>query len=188
MSHSLEEMMASSESEQKKIFDRLKGIRSVAKNGNYACQYGAGAPRIALTAGVPEKIAKKVHKAYWDKNWAIKKVAEGQTIKVVKGQMWLKNPVSGFWYSLRYEKDIFSTLIQGTASYVFDLWLQEFRKKRPQLTATFHDECVLCIKLGSRDKAEKLLRDAIKAVNDNIKLNRELDIDVQFGNRYSDIH
>lgn len=166
----------------------IKPIRDIFKNGNYACQYGAGPPRLALTANISEKKAKKVHKAYWDKNWAIKEVAGEQYIKTVKGQMWLKNPINGFYYSLRYEKDIFSTLVQGSASYVFDLWVQEFRKKRPQLTAQFHDEVVLCIKQGFRDKAEKLLRDAIKAVNDNIKLNRELDIDVQFGSRYSDIH
>lgn len=166
----------------------IKPIRDIFKNGNYACQYGAGPPRLALTANISEKKAKKVHKAYWDKNWAIKEVAGEQYIKTVKGQMWLKNPINGFYYSLRYEKDIFSTLVQGSASYVFDLWVQEFRKKRSQLTAQFHDEVVLCIKQGFRDKAKKLLRDAIKAVNDNIKLNRELDIDVQFGSRYSDIH
>lgn len=163
-------------------------IRKKYKSVNYAAQYGAGGPRIAIAAGTTEKEGKALHTAYWKKNWAIKVVAAEQYIKTVKGQMWLKNPINGFYYSLRYEKDIFSTLVQGSASYVFDLWVQEFRKKRPQLTAQFHDEVVLCIKQGFRDKAEKLLRDAIKAVNDNIKLNRELDIDVQFGSRYSDIH
>ena len=166
----------------------IKPIRDIFKNGNYACQYGAGAARLALTANISHKKAEQVHKAYWDKNWAIKEVAKQQTVKTIKGQMWLLNPINGFYYSLRYEKDIFSTLVQGSASYVFDLWVETFRKKRPQLTAQFHDEVVLCVKVGYRKQCEQLLRDAIQVANDNLKLNRELGIDVQFGRAYSDIH
>lgn len=166
----------------------IKPIRDIFKNGNYACQYGAGPPRLALTANISLKKAEEVHATYWRKNWAIKVVAEEQEVKTIRGKMWLKNPINGFYYSLRSKKDIFSTLVQGSASYVFDLWVQEFRKKRSQLTAQFHDEVVLCVKQGYRKQCETLLRDAIKAVNDNLKLNRELGIDVQFGARYSDIH
>jgi len=131
-----------------------------------------------------------VHKAYWDKNWAIKEVAKAQRVRTVKGQMWLFNPINHFWYSLRFEKDIFSTLVQGSASYVFDRWVSIFRKRRPQLTAQFHDECVLCVRIGEgvRVKATELLQSAIKQLNEELKLNRELGVDVQFGARYSDIH
>jgi hypothetical protein len=166
----------------------IKPIRDIFKNGNYACQYGAGPPRLALTADISLEKAEQVWKTYWEKNWAIKKVAEVQKVKTVNGQMWLFNPISHIWYSLRYEKDRFSTLIQGTAAFVFDEWVRIFRSKRPQLTAQFHDECVLEIKKGFRDKAEKLLRGAIAELNNNLQLNRELGIDVQFGDRYSSIH
>jgi hypothetical protein len=166
----------------------IKPIRDIFKNGNYACQYGAGPPRLALTADISLEKAEQVWKTYWEKNWAIKKVAEQQIVKTIKDQMWLYNPISKLWYSLRYEKDRFSTLIQGTASFVFDEWVGLFRSKRPQLTAQFHDEVVIEIKKGFRDKAEKLLRGAIAELNNNLQLNRELGIDVQFGNRYSDIH
>lgn len=168
----------------------IKPIRDIFKNGNYACQYGAGPPRLALTSDISLDEAKKVHKAYWDKNWAIKKVSEDQRVRKIGNMMWLQNPISGFWYSLRYEKDIFSTLVQGSASYVFDLWVFDFTSTRRQLTAQFHDECVLCIpkRKGVREKCETLLRVSIKTINEQLKLNRELDIDVQFGDRYSDIH
>jgi len=166
----------------------IKPIRDIFKNGNYACQYGAGPPRLALTADISLKEAKKVHEAYWKKNWAIKKVAEDQRTRTVNGQMWLFNPINKFWYSLRFEKDIFSTLVQGSASYVFDLWVQTFRAKRSQLTAQFHDEVVIQVKVGFREKATKLLQDAIEEVNDILKLNRRLDVDVQFGENYSRIH
>lgn len=180
-----EEQMAKYKSGEDKS---IKPIRDIFKNGNYACQYGAGAPRLALTANISLKKAEQVHKAYWDKNWAIKEVAKQQEVKTVKGQMWLKNPINGFWYSLRYEKDIFSTLVQGSASYVFDLWVQTFRRKRSQLTGQFHDEVILCVKRGYREPCENLLRTSIADVNQQLQLNRDLDIDVQFGERYSDIH
>lgn len=168
----------------------IKPIRDIFKNGNYACQYGAGPARLALTADISKKEAEKVYNAYWEKNWAIKEVAKHQRVKTIRKQMWLQNPINGFWYSLRYEKDIFSTLVQGSASYVFDRWLAIFRAIRPQLTAQFHDECVLLIpkRQGVREKCEALLRGSIKTLNEQLKLNRELDIDVQFGARYSDIH
>ncbi len=166
----------------------IKPIRDIFKNGNYACQYGAGPGRLALTADISLNSAQKVWETYWKKNWAIKKVAEQQIVKTVRGTMWLYNPISKLWYSLRYEKDRFSTLIQGTAAYVFDEWVRLFRSKRPQLTAQFHDEVVLHIKKGFRVQCEKLLRDAIEELNNRLKLNRELGIDVQFGSRYSEIH
>lgn len=102
--------------------------------------------------------------------------------------MWLLNPINGFFYSLRYEKDIFSTLVQGSASYIFDLWVKYIRSKRPQLTAQFHDEIVLEVRQGYREKCEALLRWAIDKVNDQLKLNRSLDIDIQWGSNYSAIH
>lgn len=170
------------------IAKRIKPVRDIAKNGNYACQYGAGAPRLVLTCSISLEQAQILHKAYWKLNWAIKEVASEQTVKRVDNQMWLYNPVSGFWYSLRFMKDVFSTLVQGTASYVFDMWVKKFLSKREQLTAQFHDEVVLCIKEGFEKECESLLRGAVKELNEELKLNRELDISVQFGKRYGEIH
>lgn len=169
-------------------FVAINKIRDKAKNANYACQYGAGAPRIALTAGIDIEEAENLHKAYWNMNWAIKAVAGAQRTQTVDGQMWLQNPINKFWYSLRFEKDIFSTLVQGTAAYVFDLWVKEFRGVRPQLTAQFHDEVVLELLQGREEHIERLLIEAISRVNNRLKLNRELGVDVAFGVRYSEIH
>ncbi|WEU69456.1 DNA polymerase [Pseudomonas phage vB_PaeM_Ty] len=166
----------------------VKAMRKIYKSVNYACVYGAGGPRVAITAGVSTNEGYKLVDAYWQRNWSVKRIAEDQRVKVCNGMKWLYNPVSGFWYSLRHEKDRFSTLNQGTGVYCFDVWIGNFRKKRPQLTGQMHDEVILCVKKGHRKQAEKLLRDAIEETNKQLKLNRELDISVQFGDRYSDIH
>ena len=115
------------------------------------------------------------------------KVAKKEIVRDAE-EMWLFNPVSKFWYSLRYPKDIFSTLNQGTGVFCFDVWIKNFRAKRPQLTGQMHDEVILTIKKGTREETNKLLKDAIKRANKQLKLNRELDVDVQFGNNYAEIH
>ena len=182
-------MMTQEEADEYKAGNKKnKPIRDKAKNGNYACQYGAGPPRLVLTCGIPLDQAKKLHKAYWQLNAAITKTADEQLVKEVDGQMWLFNPVSKFWYSLRTLKDRFSTLVQGTASYVFDEWVSIILARRPQLTAQFHDEIVLEIVEGNEEKCKELIENAVTELNQKLKLNRELSVGVDFGKRYSDIH
>jgi len=168
---------------------RLKKIRSTAKNAAYALTYGAGVATVARAAGISQKEAKLLHETYWKINWAVRAVPKNITVKKLSdGSMWLLNPLSGFWYSLRTEKDIWSTLVQGSGVYVFDKWIAYVFTKRKQLTATFHDEIVLTVKKGYQEGCTKLLKWAIQKVNEELKLNRELDIDVQYGSDYSQIH
>jgi hypothetical protein len=163
-------------------------IRKPFKVVNYSAVYGVGVPKLAREMKVPQHEAKVLLDTYWKRNWSIKKLAEDQLVKTIAGQMWLLNPVSGFWYSLRYDKDRFSTLNQGTGVFVFDTWIKNVRKKRKQMTAQFHDEGVWEVKKGFRDKAEALLRGAMKETNDQLKLNVTINIDVKFGDNYASVH
>lgn len=151
-------------------------------------QYGAYPPRLSITCNIPVNEAQEVFNAYWKLNWAIKDISKSLTVKEVNGEKWLYNPVSHFWYNLRKENDRFSTLVQGTASYVFDLWVEEILKGREQLTAQFHDEIVLTVKENFRDQIVKYLNKCIDKTNQILKLNRELSIGIAFGNSYADIH
>jgi len=167
---------------------QLKPIRSVAKGGNYACQYGAFPPRLAIACGIDIEQAKTLHEGYWALNWAIRAVASSQTIKTIGDQMWLLNPVNEFWYSLRTEKDIFSTLVQGTASYVFDTWVRYIRQDGAKVIGQFHDEIIVLVKEGYRDQVTSYFKRCIDQTNNQLKLNRDLGIDIQFGKNYSEIH
>lgn len=163
-------------------------VRKKAKVTNYSATYGIGALGLHRRSGMAKAECTKLLDTFWKRNWSIKAIAKDQRVKTIRGQMWLYNPVSKLWYSLRNEKDIFSTLNQGTGTYCFDCWVREIISVRPQLTAQFHDEVVLCVKKGHREKAVKLLKDCISKVNKKLKLNRELDVDVQFGGNYAEIH
>ena len=98
-------------------FANLKKIRGKAKVVNFSGIYGAGPPKIALTTGMSLEEATLLHKIYWDRNKSVKQIANDAVTKVVRNQMWLFNPVSHFWYSLRQPKDKFSTLNQGKLCY-----------------------------------------------------------------------
>ena len=162
--------------------------RHLYKTANYSCTYGAGGKTLATTLDIPVQEGIDIVDAYREKNWAIDAIAENCKTKDCLDGIWLFNPVSELWYSLRHKKDRFSTLNQGTGVFCFDNWIKNFREKRPQLTGQMHDEIILTIKKGHREGCEKLLIDAIDKTNEELKLNRELGVDVQFGDSYAEIH
>ena len=115
---SFEEMKALSKEQQIELFKILEKKRANAKTVNFAGIYGASPAKLAETTGLTLPFAKKLHQTYWNRNQSVKLVAKHSIRKTTmfngEEQMWLYNLVSKFWYSLRYEKDIFSTLNQGT--------------------------------------------------------------------------
>ena len=171
--------------------DRFKAIKKVRKKFkpvNYSAVYGVGKAKLSRTTGMTQAEAGVLLKAYWERNWAVKQFASEQKIKPVAGQMWVRNPVNGFWYSLRYEKDAFSTLNQSTGAYCFDQWVAHYLTQRPNIIGQFHDESINRIPVGEEKEHESVLRWAIQKVNEKLKLNIKLDIDVQFGTDYASIH
>lgn len=169
-------------------FKKIKKVRKKFKPVNYSAVYGVGVPKLSRTTGMIPAEAKVLLEAYWERNWAVRQFAKDQQVKTVAGQMWVLNPVNGFWYTLRYEKDIFSTLNQGTGAYCFDQWVAHYLARRPNIIGQFHDESINRVTKGEEKEHESVLRWAINKVNEKLKLNIKLDIDVQFGYRYADIH
>tara|TARA_X000001388_G_scaffold23403_1_gene15901 strand:- start:910 stop:1323 length:414 start_codon:yes stop_codon:yes gene_type:complete len=132
--------------------------------------------------------AKKLLEAYWDRNWSVKKFAEDQPIRRIGEEMWIQNPVSKFWHSLRYEKDAFSTINQSTGSYCFDRWVAIYRIRRSNIIGQFHDESINLIREGEKEEHTKELKSAVQKLNEQLKLNVSLGIDVQYGNNYAEVH
>lgn len=173
---------------RKEFLKKFGPVRHKAKTVNYSATYGAFPRKIAQTLQCSLKEATALFDAYWKVNWSVKKVAESCKVKTVKGQKWLFNPVSNLWYSLRAEKDRFSTLNQGTGTYCFDRWVMKLMMKGLYPIGQFHDECIWAITKGNRERCSRVLKWAVKEVNKDLELNRELDIDIQYGDRYSEIH
>lgn len=169
-------------------YERIKGIRLRAKRVNFGAIYLAGPPKLALTGGFSLEVAKVFHKAYWKRNWAVKRIAANCKVRSIGGKKWLFNPVSHFWYSLREEKDAFSTLNQGTAVYCFDTWIRNVRKQGIKICGQFHDEHIAPILKTTEEEHSKKLLNAIDWTNEELKLNVTLGISIDFGDNYAQIH
>ena len=166
----------------------LKALRKNYKVINYSATYNIKAAALSRATGMSKGEAKTLLDAFWSRNWAIEKVASTVRVREVMDGMWLLNPVSGFWHSLRSDKDRFSTLNQSTGVFCFDTWVAICRKNGIKCVGQFHDEVIALVKKGEESAVEKIMHDAAIKLNQKVKLNVPLGTDVQFGNTYADIH
>ena len=167
---------------------QLKDLRKNFKVVNYSATYGIGSAKLARETGMSQKDAKDLLCAYWNRNWSVKEFVDDQEIRSIGNDMWVQNPVSKFWHSLRYEKDAFSTINQSTGAYCFDKWVAYYRGARPNIVGQFHDESINVVKKGEENLHTNYLQEAIEKLNEDLKLNVTLGIDIQYGNNYSEIH
>lgn len=174
--------------QERTFYKRIKRIRKAYKTVNYSATYGVGAAKLARETGLSVSEAKALLEAFWKRNWAIKAVASKIQVRELFGSMWLKNPVSGFWYSLRSEKDIFSTLNQSTGVYCFDKWLAIVKGYGVKVIAQFHDEWIGKVLEGNILDTEVNVKDSIVTLNEQLNLNVPLGCDIQFGPSYASIH
>lgn len=195
----LESYLAMTKIEKAAKIKALSKVRSAGKQAGYSCQYGAGSLTVSRAANVSMKIANKLVKAYRKRNWTIDVIAKEQKDKRTSWGRYQLNPLNGIWYNLKNDKDRFSTLVQGSSSYVFDLWIANqftFRSSGrydlgdygARLLAQFHDEEILEISIGYEEEVSRLAQDSIEAVNKRMKLQIPFAIDTQFGSDYSKIH
>ena len=166
----------------------LKTMRKNYKVVNYSATYGVGANKLSRETGMSTGEAKALLEAYWNRNWSVKEFSESQRIRTINTQMWVQNPVSKFWYSLRFEKDAFSTINQGTGAYCFDRWVALYRLHKPNIVGQFHDESINVVRKGEENEHTSILQWAIEKLNEQLKLNVDLGIDVQYGQTYADVH
>lgn len=172
----------------------IKQDNEIMLTGN--CQYGAGAKAVARSASISLETATKVVTAYREKNWSINAIADDQHVVKHSTGKWLLNPINGMYYFIKKDKDIFSTLVQGSGSFILDLWLSfcfKLRKERGidfDLLATFHDEKIFELDDNEETKeaVKKLSDDALIMVNNLLKLEIPIKSSYDFGYRYSDIH
>lgn len=166
--------------------ESYKAIRNKAKITNFSATYKIGADALSRNANIPLKEARKLLAIYWERNKAILLVEKECLITEAGGKRWLLNPISGFWYSLRADKDKFSTLNQGTAVYCFDVWLKYIREQGIKIALQYHDE----ILFNTKDKVEteRIINKAIELTNEQLRLNVPVGCSVQFGENYANVH
>ena len=164
-------------------------VRHQYKQANYSCTYLVGANTLSKSIGSTVQHAQSIIDAFWGKNWAVKQFAEDQRTVKFEEETWIINPLNGFRYWLKTEKDRFSTLNQGGATYIFDVWLYLLMSKGLSISLNVHDEYGSGrVKVGEEKEVERICKESIKEVNEMLGLLRDMDCDVQFGKSYADVH
>ena len=175
--------------EQHKIGEvDLSSIRKAYKATNYSAIYGIGPPKLARDLSITIGEAAGLLQSYWKRNAAVKLVSQEQYIETIDGEKWLKNPVSGIYHQLRYEKDIFSTLNQSTGVFCFDMWMLNLREMGVKFCGQFHDENIAPVTKSGVDSNTAIYREALDKTNQMLKLDVPLGIDIKYGRNYAVIH
>lgn len=175
--------------EEKEIFfNKLKSIRHNAKTVNYSAMYGVGKVKLSKELGITQKEAKKLIDAYWEKNQCVKIFSSRCEVKKIKDQMWVKNPLNNYWYSLRSEKDIFSVINQSSGDYIFTLWQHNLMKLGVILRGGWHDEIVTTCKSEDKEEIIEKLKQALDMVNKQLKLKIPVSLSYEVGKNYGECH
>lgn len=174
-------------------YNRIKQVRAEAKTVNFGGVYGIGPSKLATQLDISLSKAKALHTAYWERNKAVKLIAENVNIRTVNSQKWLYNPISGFWMYLKADKDRFSTLNQSSAVYVFDLWLYNIKQEIDSINSCnvvmqYHDEVLLVLHKDLQDKVSDIITKAMEKVNEQLKLNVTIGISIDVGDNYAVCH
>ena len=169
-------------------FQDLDFKRFNSKTGNFAAVYGAGVPKLTQVLKCTHSFANNFHDAYWIRNKAVKQVADSVITKTINNQLWLFNPISKLWYSVRVQKDIFSVLNQGTGAYVEDRWIFYMRKRGLKMILQYHDEVAMYLKKEDKEFVRTSIEQAMEDVNKELQLNVSISVSIDFGKKYSEIH
>jgi hypothetical protein len=184
----IEDYITLDENIQKKEISRIKNQRQVGKGVNFSCQYGAGPATIAEQNKIPLKVAKKLHKAYHDRNKSVQQFANSLTVKTVNGQKWILNPIFNMWYFLKADKDKFSAINQGTASALFMQWLKNCRDLGVFCRFNVHDEQIIYTDNNRVEEDKSNIKKAMDILNETYQLNVTLNCSIDVGKSYSEIH
>ena len=198
-SNQLADLLLLSEKDELDKLEKIYEVRAVGKAAYYSCQYGVGAETLAASAGISVKLARKLVKAFRKINWAIDAIAASHEIKRTSFGVFQKNKFNGFWYHLKYDKDKFSTGVQGTGSYILDIWMFCLFLVRDKLQSTtgkwyfnlvgdWHDECLLELDEGDEDVVRKALLDSLDMVNKKLGVEIPFKCSMDFGKNYAEVH
>lgn len=171
-------------------FERLSKVRSGAKTTNYAATYSASPKKIAETAGIPLKLGKELHSAYWRKNKSVKQFTDSLIVKSVRGLDWIYSPYTNMFLYLSASHIKFSALNQNFGSKIHFSLLYMMMKKGYKPIMNVHDEVSLYIN-DNKEEKDKLSTDLAECI---VKVNRSFNYGVEFGSTaefaksYGDVH
>ena len=162
---------------------RWKPYRNKSKNGFYAILYGAGAPKVASTLGIPEKYGEIALRAFWEANPGTAKLKENlENYWSTKGKSKWLPAIDGRILWTRKKSALLNTIFQScggiTMDYAgcfMDKWLGgihwDMKMRKPYYVykghivkriGYFHDELEYEAEDPIADEVSKMIENAIE--------------------------
>lgn len=173
-----------------KFSEILAVRRQAAKTVNYSATYGVGAAKLAASADITLKEAKKILNTYWELNWSVKEFAESLPVKEVRGQKFIWSPYSRLWLVLRSDHMKFSVVNQNFGATVFDVWLYFITEMGYKCIYQCHDELSVYVEdtPEARELAAEAVQIAIDKTNEVFNLPVKFEAEPEFAYSYGDVH
>lgn len=151
------ERMNSGADMHQEVADMAGVRRSLAKNGRFAKQYGAGIPKISETLGVSEEVARKICDALEAQAPVMTAYSNGLT-RFVKQNKWGYDWLGRrFYFDRGFEYKAFNYRIQGGCAEILKIaicemgkWLKENARPETFMLIPIHDEIVLNVHESDR--------------------------------------
>ena len=187
---------------------KWKPYRNKSKNGYYAIMYGAAAPKVASTLGIPEKFGKVALEAFWEANPGTKSLKENlEGYWESTGQKKYLPAIDGRILMTRKKSALLNTIFQSCggitmdyASLFMDKWLGEMYwddLRRPyylykgcvvRRIGYFHDELEYECEEEVAEEVSKMIERAIAKAGEFLKLKVPLPGEGKTGKSWKETH
>lgn len=187
---------------------KWKPYRNKSKNGFYAILYGAAAPKVASTLGIPEKYGKEALDAFWEANpgtAALKKQVESYW--ETTGKKKYLPAIDGRILMTRKKSALLNTIFQSCggitmdyAGLFMDKWLGEMywdEKRRPyyiykdcivRRIGYFHDELEYECEEAVAEEVARMIEKAITKAGEFLKIKVPLAGEGKVGKSWKEVH
>lgn len=187
---------------------KWKPYRNKSKNGFYAILYGAAAPKVASTLGIPERYGKKALDAFWEANPGTSKLKKEveKYWESTGGKKYLP-AIDGRILLTRKKSALLNTIFQSCggitmdyAGMFMDKWLGRTHwdeKRRPYYVykgyivrriGYFHDELEYECQAAIAEEVARLIEKSITKAGEYLKLKVPLAGEGKVGLNWREIH
>lgn len=163
--------------------------RKVAKQVNFASVYNVGPKTLSINTGFSEDKCRQLLEAYWKRNWSVKEYANSLAVKNCLGRKWVKSELGeGWWLELRSDNDRFSAHNQNAGVMFFDTWCGYLSLHGIVIRLQMHDEILIYVDPLELDKTKAILQKCCVMANKKLNLNITINLDIQIGSNYGQVH
>lgn len=186
----------------------FKPLRDRSKNVFYAALYGAGNPKIASTAGLPESRGKEIAERFWAANEGTKKLKDAlERYWEKRGKRTFLPAIDGRILRTRKKSALLNTIFQSCggiamdyACCYLDAWLGKmyWKDRKPyylykgkyvvRRIGYMHDEVEFECDEEIAEEVAKMIELAIQKAGELLKLNVPLAGEGQVGKNWKEVH